>query len=103
VIVSVKYRGFFIAIFLGDEMLERGHWENTDVHPFSTRKSFPDLVQAFLKKWWLNQILKLQTSSFLYGSKVPAITITVFITILEQNSCQSSTKPSENASIIMIS
>jgi hypothetical protein len=33
----------------------------------------------------LNQILKRQTSRFHYGSKVPAITITVFITILEQN------------------
>jgi hypothetical protein len=46
----------------------------------------------------LNQILKCQTSRFLYGSKVPAVTITVFITILEQNrhnSCQSSTKFSE--------
>jgi hypothetical protein len=46
----------------------------------------------------LNQILKRQTSRFHYGSKVPAITITVFITILEQNrwnSCQSSTKFSE--------
>jgi hypothetical protein len=27
------------AIFLGDEMLEIGHWKNTDFHPFSTRKS----------------------------------------------------------------
>ena len=44
------------------------------------------------------QILKRQTTRFHYGSKVPAVTITVFITILEQNrqtSCQSSTKPSE--------
>jgi hypothetical protein len=32
----------------------------------------------------LNQILKRQTSRFHYGSKVPAVTITVFITILEQ-------------------
>jgi hypothetical protein len=31
----------------------------------------------------LNQILKRQTSSFHYGSKVPAVTITVCITILE--------------------
>jgi hypothetical protein len=40
----------------------------------------------------LNQILKRQTSRFHYGSKFPAVTITVFITILEQNkqnSCQS--------------
>ena len=46
----------------------------------------------------MNQILKRQTSRFHYGSKVPAVTITVFITILEQNrlnSCQSSTKFSE--------
>jgi hypothetical protein len=40
VIVSVKYREvFFPAIFLGDDMLEIGHWKNTDFHPFSTRKS----------------------------------------------------------------
>jgi hypothetical protein len=33
----------------------------------------------------LDQILKRQTSRFHYGSKVPVVTITVFITILEQN------------------
>jgi hypothetical protein len=33
----------------------------------------------------LNQILKRQTFRFHYGSKVPAVTITVFITMLEQN------------------
>jgi hypothetical protein len=33
----------------------------------------------------LNQILKRQTSPFHYGSKFPAVTITVFIIILEQN------------------
>jgi hypothetical protein len=46
----------------------------------------------------LNQILKRQTSRFHYGSNVPAVTIAVLITILEQNrynSCQSSTKFSE--------
>jgi hypothetical protein len=43
------------------------------------------MTLAFLKKCGLNQILKRQTSHFYYGSKVPAVTITVFITILEQN------------------
>jgi hypothetical protein len=46
----------------------------------------------------LNQILKRQTSHFHYGSKIPAVTIAVFITILEQNrlnSCQTSIKFSE--------
>jgi hypothetical protein len=33
----------------------------------------------------LNQILKGQTYRFHYGSEFPAVTITVFITILEQN------------------
>jgi len=33
----------------------------------------------------LNQILKRQPSRFDYGSKVPAVTITVFITIQAQN------------------
>jgi hypothetical protein len=32
-----------------------------------------------------NQILKRQTSRFHYGSKVPVVTITVLITILEKN------------------
>jgi hypothetical protein len=46
----------------------------------------------------LNQILKRQTSTFHYGSKFPAVTITVFITILEQTGktvVKSSTKLSE--------
>jgi hypothetical protein len=38
----------------------------------------PDLVQAFLKKWWLNKILKRQTSRSHYDSKFPTVTITVF-------------------------
>jgi hypothetical protein len=42
-------------------------------------------VQAFLKKWWVESVLKRQTSCFHYGSKFPAVTITVFITIVEQN------------------
>jgi hypothetical protein len=44
----------------------------------------------FQRNGGLNQILKRQTSRFHYGSKIPAVTITVFITILEQNSGQSS-------------
>jgi hypothetical protein len=36
----------------------------------------------------LNQILKRQTSRFHYGSKVPAVTITVFTTILENKTFQ---------------
>jgi hypothetical protein len=52
----------------------------------------------FLRNGGLNQILKRQTSRFHYGSKFPAVTITVFIKMIEQNrqnSCQSSTKFSE--------
>ena len=45
----------------------------------------PNLVQAFLNKWWVESVLKRQTSRFHYGSKVPAVTIAIFITILEQN------------------
>ena len=41
----------------------------------------PDLVQAFLlRNGGLNRILRRQTSRFHYGSKVPAVTITVFHT-----------------------
>jgi hypothetical protein len=53
-----------------------GNCENRNDH---------DLVQSFLKKWWAESDLKRQTSRFHYGSKFPAVTITVFITILEQN------------------
>jgi hypothetical protein len=52
----------------------------------------------FKRNGGLNQILKRQTSPFHYGSKFPAVTITVFITILEQNrqnSCHNNTKLSE--------
>ena len=56
----------------------------------------PDLVQAFLNGG-LNQILKRQTSRSHYGSKVPAVTITVFKyrNKIGKNSCQSSTIFSE--------
>jgi hypothetical protein len=61
-------------------------------------KDEPDLVQAFLKKWWVETDFKAPTRPLHYGSKFPAVTITVFITILEQNrqnSCHNSTKLSE--------
>jgi hypothetical protein len=46
----------------------------------------PDLVQAFLKKWWVESDFKAPNPPPLnYGSKFPAVTITVFTTILEQN------------------
>jgi hypothetical protein len=39
----------------------------------------PDLVQAFLKKWWVeSDFLRYQTSHSHYGSKAPAVTETVF-------------------------
>jgi hypothetical protein len=38
----------------------------------------------FYRNGGLNQMLKRQTSRFHYGSKVPAVTITVFITILKK-------------------
>jgi len=53
----------------------------------------------------LNQILRRQTSRFHYGSKVPVVTITAFITILEQNrinSSQRSTKFSEEGGIFLV-
>ena len=36
----------------------------------------PDLVQAFLKKWWVESDFKAQTSRFHYGSKFPAENVT---------------------------
>jgi hypothetical protein len=75
--------------------------QNSQVYKISQQpesfenRSDPDLVQVFLKKWWVESDFKATNSRFHYGSKVPAVTITVFLTILEQNSCQSSTKFSE--------
>jgi hypothetical protein len=40
-----------------------------------------DLVKVFLKKWWVESDFKAPSFPFHYGSKFPAVTITVFITI----------------------
>jgi hypothetical protein len=45
----------------------------------------PDLVQAFLKKWWVESDLKAPNLPLSLRLKVSAVTITVFIIILEQN------------------
>ena len=50
------------------------------------KRNDPDLVKAFPKKWWVESDFKAPNLPFHYGSKFPAVTITVFITILEQNS-----------------
>jgi hypothetical protein len=50
---------------------------------FQRVKMYKD-KEVFLKKWWVESNLRCQTSRFHYGSKVPAVTITVFITILFQ-------------------
>jgi hypothetical protein len=42
-------------------------------------------VHSFLKKWWVESDFKAPNLRFHYGSKVPTVTITVFITTLEQN------------------
>jgi hypothetical protein len=36
------------------------------------------LVQAFLKKWWVESDFKAPNLRYHYGSKVPVVTITVF-------------------------
>jgi hypothetical protein len=36
------------------------------------------LVQAFLKKWWVESDFKAPNLPSHYGSKVPAVTVTVF-------------------------
>ena len=61
----------------------RGTWRKPPEN--CENRNDPDLVQAFLRNGRLNQILMRQTSPFHYGSKFPAVTITVFITKLEQN------------------
>ena len=45
----------------------------------------PDLVQAFLKKWWVESDCKAPNLPLSLRLKVSVVTITVFITILEQN------------------
>jgi hypothetical protein len=45
----------------------------------------PDLIQAFLKKWWVESDFKAPNLPLSFRLKVSAVTITVFITILEQN------------------
>jgi hypothetical protein len=57
----------------------------------------------FQRNGGLNHMLRRQTSRFHYGSKVPAVTITVFIKILEQNSSQRGTKFSEEGGTSIVS
>jgi hypothetical protein len=45
----------------------------------------PDLVQAFLKKWWVESDFKAPNLPLSLRLKGSVVTITVFITILEQN------------------
>jgi hypothetical protein len=48
------------------------------------KRNDPDLAQAFPKKWWVESDFTAPNSRFHYGSKVPAVTITAFITILKR-------------------
>jgi hypothetical protein len=50
----------------------------------------PTWYRHFQRNGGLNEILRRQTSRFHYGSKVAAVTITAFITILEPVYCTSS-------------
>jgi hypothetical protein len=45
----------------------------------------PDLAQASLKKWWVESDFKAPNLPLSLWLKFPAVTITIFITILEQN------------------
>jgi hypothetical protein len=45
----------------------------------------PDLVQAFLKKWWVESDFKAPNLPLSIRLKGSAVTITVFIAIMEQN------------------
>jgi hypothetical protein len=55
------------------------------------------LVQAFLKKWWVESDFKAPNLPFHYGSKFPAVTITVFITILEKKPGKTVVKAAPNS------
>jgi hypothetical protein len=51
--------------------------------PFSENcenRNDPDLVQAFLKKWWVESDFKAPKLPLSLQLKVPAVTTTVFIT-----------------------
>jgi hypothetical protein len=69
----------WIFKYSGDNhsIIDRG--DNTSIidRENCENRNDPDLVQAFLKKWWVESDFKV--------SKFPAVIITVFITILEQN------------------
>jgi hypothetical protein len=73
--------------------LKIGHFGNfviTLIHPrilkeLTVPKEWRNATVTAIFQKGNNQILKRQTSRVHYGSKVPAVTIRVFITILEQN------------------
>jgi hypothetical protein len=56
-----------------------------DIQATTKSKYYDHIVLLYLESRRCRQILQRQTSRFHYDSKVPAVTITIFITILEQN------------------
>jgi hypothetical protein len=87
---SSNYSDFWNVVFIR----ETGCWTR-DIEGFALFDLLESLYSGteILSKYVPS--LQRQTSPFHYGSKSLAVTITVFITILEQNSCHNSTKPSE--------
>ena len=58
-------------------------------------RSDPDLIQAFLKKWWVESDFKAPNLPLSIRLKGSVVAIAIFITILEHNrlnSCQNSVK-----------
>jgi hypothetical protein len=87
---SSNYSDFLKChLYLRNRLLDQGYKK---IRLIRSLKKFifryQDIVESdmhFQRNGGLNQILKCQTSRFHYGSKVPAVTITAFITIVEQN------------------
>ena len=84
------------AIFQRERQNSQVNKQTKSVNNQKTGKTAMALTwyRHFQRNGGLNQILRRQTSRFHYGSKVPLVTVTAFLTILGQiryNSSQRST------------
>ena len=76
-----------LTIFQKESQNSKVYQQTKSVNSQKTVETVMTLTwyRHFQRNGGLNQILRRQTPRFHYGSKVPAVTITVCITILEQN------------------
>jgi hypothetical protein len=60
------------------EYLNHWYFSSQDRLKNCENRNDPDLVQAFLKKWWVESDFKAPNLPLSLRSKVPAVTVTVF-------------------------